>query len=244
MELLLALAIFAYWIIRIVIEDRPKNKMNSNNQYKCPYTRDSWENRVHMTATQEQKFREEMMSPSKYAKMRDNALKTIRSFRGLDWACFEPAHPKQYGDAEVRKVVRYIEFVKRGYLPKEAIFGTPPPLSEAVDLYVPRSAYIDFGRWIEETLRDSGIYDARLYCLKDEGGYVGMRWEPYVIGRSSPMLRVTDPELENRMTGGYPDDVAEELNSFRVKCNRAIDETQKAIERLDKEIEEEKSAGI
>lgn len=235
MEFILALILFAYWGIRIAVEDRPKSTPNKNVTNVCPYTRESWERTACRSSSEEQKFREEMMSPSRYAKVRAEALKTVRSFRGLEWATFKAAHPRQYGDAEIRRLVLYIESVKRGYIPRDAIFGSPPPLSEAIDLYIPRSAYVDFGRWTENTIKER-IPNARLYALSQHGGYVGMQWEPYAIERKEAILRVNDPDLESRMTGGYPNDVAAEKNEHIANINRIQEETQAAIKKLDEQI--------
>lgn len=225
MEFILAIVLLTFWAIYIG-RDSAKTKKADARIEDMKTTWDRWENRVRYTDAQEAKLREDAISPSRYGKMRQSALETIRSFHGLEYACFD-TNRKKYGDEKIRTMVKYIESIKRGKLPR-GYYDRVPSLDEVIDLHIPRTARIEFGRWIEKTMQEAGVTEARLY-VQAMGGYTGYAWEPYknlgntdiVTHRQLPSIRVTDHSWEERITGGYSDELAAELNAPLIERNKA-----------------------
>ena len=78
-----------------------------------------------------------------------SALETVRSFHGLECACFE--NNKKGGEESIRQMVKYIESVKRGRLPSPR-YDTVPMLDEVLDLHVSRTARIEFAHHLKQLI--------------------------------------------------------------------------------------------
>ena len=228
MEFIIGLFLIVFWVIRLSADSAQSKQANTRiENMKMDWAR--WQNRVKYTDAQEAKLREDAISPSRYGDMQRKALETIRSFHGLEYACFD-TNQKKYGSEKIRTMVKYIESVKRGKLPR-GYYDKVPSLDEVIDLHIPRTARIEFGRWIEKTMQEAGVTEARLY-VQAMGGYTGYAWEPYrdlgnidlVTHQRLPSIRVTDPSWERRITGGYSDELCEELNAPMIARNIARQE--------------------
>lgn len=225
MEFILALALLTFWTVRIGC-DSVRNKQADIRIENMKMNWDLWQKRVKYTDEQEARLRESVISPSRYGVMKQNALNTIRSFYGLEYACFECK--KKYGEESIRTMVKYIESVKQGKLPAHR-YDTVPMLDEVLDLHVPRTARIEFAQWIENTMRENGVTEARLYAMA-LGGYIQYVWEPYnhmgnytsaVTKARVRNIRVDDQSWTSRMTGGFSDELCEELNAPLIERNKA-----------------------
>ena len=102
-------------------------------------------------------------------------------------------------------------------------------LDEVIDLHIPRTARIEFAQWIEEKMREKGIREAELYAMA-LGGYIRYVWKPYshlgnytsaVTKERVRNIRVSDPNWIHRMTGGFSDELCEELNAPLIERNKA-----------------------
>lgn len=225
MEFILALVLLIFWAIRIGA-DSAKNSQANTRTENLKMSMDQWRRRTQYTDSQEKKLREDLISPSRYGAMKKSALETIRSFYGLEHACFECK--KKGGEENVRSMVKYIESVKQGKLPSSR-YDTVPMLDEVIDLHIPRTARIEFAQWIERTMQGNGVPEARLY-VQASGGYVRYVWEPYnhmgnytsaVTKERVKNIRITDPSWPDVMTGGYSDELCEELNAPLIARNKA-----------------------
>lgn len=228
MELILALVLLVFWTVRSGVDATKTNKADARID-NMKMDMDQWRRRVQYTDEQEAAMRESIISPSRYGSMKKSALETIRSFHGLEYAYFE--NNKKGGEESIRKMVKYIESVKKGKLPSPH-YDTVPRLDEVLDLHISRTARIEFAQWIERTMQENGVPEARLYVMA-LGGYVQYVWEPYnhmgnytsaVTKESVRNIRVNDPQWRSKMTGGYSDELCEELNAPLIARNRARQE--------------------
>lgn len=228
MEFVIAFILIMFWAIRIG-NDSAKNRQADVRIENMKMDWERWRSRVKYTDEEEAKLRESVISPSRYGEMRRSALKTIRSFYGLEYACFECK--KKYGEESIRTMVKYIESVKQGKLPAHR-YDTVPMLDEVLDLHIPRTARIEFAQWIESTMRENGVPEARLYVMA-LGGYIQYVWEPYNhMGNYTSAatkarvknIRIDDPGWMGRMTGGFSDELCEELNAPLIERNKARQE--------------------
>ena len=102
MEFILALVLLTFWAIRLCV-DSSKNIKADTRTDNLRMSMDQWRHRVRYTDEQEALLRESVISPSKYGDMKKNALETIRSFHGLEYACFECK--EKNGEANIRQMV-------------------------------------------------------------------------------------------------------------------------------------------
>lgn len=180
-----------------------------------------WKNYVEYSDTEERRLYEATYSPSKYWEMEKAALEVIHSLPGLEYASFKDngiARRDYYSCA----IVRLIEAVKHGKVP-QSITHTIEPLEKALDMYVSRDAYIEFGKWLGRTIRENGVPDAELYA-QALGGYKALVWGPYqrlygpYMNGSTKVqnIRVTDP-LWYEKTTAFSAELCEELNAPIIK---------------------------
>lgn len=228
MEFILALVLLVFWAVRFGVDKSKTGKADVRID-NMKMDMDQWRRRVQYTDSQEEAMREGIISPSRYGAMKKSALETIRSFHGLEYACFE--NNKKGGEESIRQMVKYIESVKRGKLPSPH-YDTVPRLDEVLDLHIPRTARIEFAQWIEKTMQENGVPEARLYVMA-LGGYIQYVWEPYnhmgnytsaVTKESVRNIRVNDLQWISKMTGGYSDELCEELNAPLIARNKARQE--------------------
>lgn len=225
MEFILALVLLVFWAVMFGVDAAKTGKADVQID-SMKVNMDQWRRRVRYKDEQEEALRESVISPSRYSDMKKSALETIRSFHGLEYACFESK--KRGGEESIRQMVKYIESVKRGKLPSP-LYDTVPMLDEVIDLHIPRTARIEFAQWVEKTMQAKGVSEARLYVMA-LGGYVQCVWEPYnhqgnytsaVTKKRVRNIRVDDPSWMSRMTGGYSDELCEELNEPLIARNKA-----------------------
>lgn len=180
-----------------------------------------WKNYVEYSDAEERRLYEVTYSPSKYWEMEKSALEVIHSLPGLEYASFKD-HGIARRDYYSCAIVRLIEAVKHGKVP-QSITHTIEPLEKALDMYVSRDAYIEFGKWLERTIRENGVSDAELYA-QALGGYKALVWGPYqrlygpYMNGSTKVqnIRVTDP-LWYEKTTAFSAELCEELNAPIIK---------------------------
>lgn len=204
-----------------------------------------WEKNVMYSDEEERELDEATYSPSRYWKMEKAALEVIHSLTGLEYAEFKDRGvPRKHEESRV--IVRLIEAVQHGRVP-QTVTNTLPPLENALDMYVPRDAYVEFGRWLERTIRENGVPDAELYA-QALGEYKALVWGPYqrLFGPylsgtlEVKNIRVTDPTWIEKINA-FSAELCEELNApiiertkerlrFKEEC-RAYNEQREAERR-------------
>lgn len=185
---------------------------------------DLWKKNVMYSDEEEQELNEATYSPSRYWKMEKSALEVIHSLPGLEYAEFkDKGVPRKHEESRI--IVRLIEAVKRGRVP-QTINGTIPPLENALDMYVSKGAYVEFGRWLEQTIRENGAESAELYA-QALGGYKAMVWGPYqrLFGSYTngttevQNIRVTDPIWIEKINA-FSSELCDELNAPIIARNK------------------------
>lgn len=166
---------------------------------------------------EERVLNEATYSPSKYWEMEKDALEVIHSLPGLEYAGFKDLGiPRRH--YESIEIVRLIEAVQHGKVP-QSITHTIHPLENALDMYVSKDAYIEFGRWLERTICENGAPDAELYA-QALGGYKALVWGPfqrlygsYKSGETEVRnIRVTDPCWIEKINA-FSSELCDELNA-------------------------------
>ena len=225
MEFILAFVLLVFWAAMFGVDAAKTSKADTRID-EMKVDMDQWRRRVRYTDEQEESLGEGVISPSRYGDMKKSALETVRSFHGLEYACFE--NNKKGGEESIRQMVKYIESVKIGKLPSPH-YDTVPRLDEVLDLHIPRTARIEFAQWIEKTMQENGVPEARLYVMA-LGGYIRYVWEPYnhmgnytsaVTKTRMRNIRVDDPTWMSVMTGGFSDELCAELNEPMIARNKA-----------------------
>lgn len=189
----------------------------TNYSNSSPQSQRHWINTVEYSEKEEQRLNEATYSPSKYWEMEKGALKVINSLPGLEYAQFkDKGVPRKHGAS--REIVRLIEAVQNGKVP-HSITHTVYPLENALDMYVPKEAYIEFGKWLERTIRENGVPDAELYA-QALGGYKALVWGPFQKlygpytdgGTEVQNIRVTDPAWIEKINA-FSSELCDELNA-------------------------------
>lgn len=184
-----------------------------------------WERVVMYSNKEEETLNEATYSPSRYWEMEKAALEVIHLLPGLEYAEFkDKGIPRKHGAS--REIVRLIEAVQHGRVP-HSITHTIYPLENALDMYVSKDAYVEFGRWIERTIRENGVPNAELYA-QALGGYKALVWGPFqrLFGpyRNGNVevknIRVTDP-LWIEKINAFSAELCEELNAPIIERNKA-----------------------
>lgn len=139
-----------------------------------------------------------LIIPESAQSLKDNTLKLIRSFHGLEHADFNEYYNAKYKDYYVRALVAYVELIKHGKLPELQHSDVPNYIELALDLRPSKRARIEFCKWLEETMRANGVREARLYYKGED--YATFTWEPYVFDFTKA-VPLTDPALETKMMG-------------------------------------------
>lgn len=132
-----------------------------------------------------------------YNTMADSALQFIRTLPGLEYADFDYRSRKN-SSYYIRSLILYIEMVKRGKLESAHITELGNYIELALDLRPSKAARIAFGKWVENTLQEHGVTNARLYYTGKD--YASFEWEPFVYDHSKA-YRITEPDLESKMMG-------------------------------------------
>lgn len=183
-----------------------------------------WRNMVEYSEKEEQRLNEATYSPSKYWEMEKDALRVINSLPGLEYARFkDKGVPRKHGAS--REIVRLIEAVQHGKVP-HSITHTVYPLENALDMYVPKEAYIEFGKWLESTIRENGVPDAELY-VQALGGYKALVWGPFQKlygpytdgGIEVQNIRVTDSRWIEKINA-FSSELCDELNAPIIARNK------------------------
>lgn len=183
-----------------------------------------WRNTVEYSEKEEQRLNEATYSPSKYWEMEKDALRVINSLPGLEYARFkDKGVPRKHGAS--REIVRLIEAVQHGKVP-HSIMHTVCPLENALDMYVPKEAYIEFGKWLESTIRENGVPDAELYA-QALGGYKALVWGPFQKlygpytdgGVEVQNIRVTDSRWIEKINA-FSSELCDELNAPIIARNK------------------------
>lgn len=183
-----------------------------------------WRNTVEYSEKEEQRLNESTYSPSKYWEMEKDALRVINSLPGLEYARFkDKGVPRKHGAS--REIVRLIEAVQHGRVP-HSITHTVCSLENALDMYVPKEAYIEFGKWLESTIRENGVPDAELYA-QALGGYKALVWGPFQKlygpytdgGVEVQNIRVTDSRWIEKINA-FSSELCDELNAPIITRNK------------------------
>ena len=87
MEFILALVLLVFWAVMFGVDATKTNKADTRID-EMKVDMDQWRRRVRYTDEQEESLRESVISPSRYGDMKKSALETVRSFHGLEYACF------------------------------------------------------------------------------------------------------------------------------------------------------------
>lgn len=183
-----------------------------------------WRSTVEYSEREEKRLNEATYSPSKYWEMEKDALRVINSLPGLEYAQFKDKGVPRHGHYSC-EIVRLIEAVKHGRVP-QTITNTISPLENALDMYVSKDAYIEFGKWLEDTIRENGVPDAELYA-QALGGYKALVWGPfqrmygsYRNGETEVRnIRVTDPIWIEKINA-FSSELCDELNAPIIARNK------------------------
>lgn len=210
--------------------------------------RDRWERTVAYSPREEHELYEASCSNKRYWLMQEDALKVIRSLPGLEYARFKDKGVAQK-DYNSCQIVRVIEAVKHGRVPRSVTYMIPP-LELALDMNVPGSAYVEFGRWVERTIQENGAPEARLYAQK-YNGYKSFIWEPYMdlFGKtgshstSSDNVRVTSDSFPEMISlTSFSEELCAELNAAQIARNIDHFETMERFRRENEKREKERTA--
>lgn len=139
-----------------------------------------------------------LIIPETAMQLKQDALKLIRSFHGLEHADFNEHYNNKYRDYYVRAMVEYIELVKRGKLPALECSEIPNHIELSLDIRPSKRARIEFCKWVEDTMCSNGVEGAKIYYTGKD--YASFEWEPYVYDTSTA-VPLTDPDLETKMVG-------------------------------------------
>lgn len=139
-----------------------------------------------------------LIIPETAMQLKQDALKLIRSFHGLEHADFNEHYNNKYRDYYVRAMVEYIELVKRGKLPALECSEIPNHIELSLDIRPSKRARIEFCKWVEDTMRSNGVEGAKIYYTGKD--YASFEWGPYVYDTSTA-VPLTDPDLETKMMG-------------------------------------------
>lgn len=220
----LIFVLFMFFLICIFASSASKGASATSDFEAMKNSWDLWEKNVMYSDEEEQELNEATYSPSRYWNMEKSALEVIHSLPGLEYAEFkDKGVPRKHEESRI--IVRLIEAVKRGRVP-QTINGTIPPLENALDMYVSKGAYVEFGRWLEQTIRENGAEGAELYA-QALGGYKALVWGPYqrlfgpyLNGTSEVKnTRVTDP-LWIEKINAFSAELCEELNASIIARNK------------------------
>ena len=158
---------------------------------------EAWDSLV-IDSKLEAEIESSLITPEPAKFLKDEALKLIRTFHGLEYADFNEYYNAKYKDYYVRAMVAYIELVRHGKLPELKHSEVPNYLELSLDIRPSKRARIEFCKWLEETMQSNGVPEAKLYYKGED--YASFAWEPYVFDFSKA-VRLTDPELESKMMG-------------------------------------------
>lgn len=221
----LIFVLIMFFLICIFASSASKGSSATSDFEAMKHSWDLWEKNVMYSDEEEQELNEATYSPSRYWKMEKSALEVIHSLPGLEYAEFkDKGVPRKH--EESRKIVRLIEAVQHGRVPP-TVTNTSPPLENALDMYVSKDAYVEFGRWLERTIRENGAPCAELYA-QALGGYKALVWGPYqrlygpYMNGSTKVqnIRVTDP-LWIEKINAFSAELCEELNAPIIERNKA-----------------------
>lgn len=158
---------------------------------------EEWERSV-VDNSVEDRIESDIMSPETFIKLKQDTIELIRTFHGLKYADFNTYYDAKHKDFYVREMVKYIELVKRGKLPSLGHGDVPNYLELSLDIRPSKRSRIEFGKWLEKTMRSNGVSCAALYYTGKS--YASFAWAPYIANLSSA-TRIDDPELESKMMG-------------------------------------------
>lgn len=219
----LAFVLFIFFLICIFGNSAHDNGSTTNYSNPLLQRQKEWKNTVEYSDKEEKVLVEATYSPSKYWEMEKNALEVIHSLPGLEYAQFKDRGIPRH-DHYSCVIVRLIEAVKHGKVP-QTITNTVPPLQEALDMYVSKNAYIEFGKWLERTIRENGAPNAELYA-QALGGYIALVWGPYQTLYSYTSgnakvncIRVTDPIWIEKINA-FSSELCDELNAPIIARNK------------------------
>ena len=177
--------------------DRTSSRQADQKLEQTKLSWDSWDSLVTDTALESQ-IETSLMVAETAIRLKEDALKILRSFHGLEHADFNNYYDAKYKDYYVRAIVTYIELVKHGKLPELQHSDVPNYLELSLDIRPSKRARIEFCKWLEETMQSNGVPDARLYYKGED--YTSFAWEPYVFDMTKA-VPLSDPDLESKMTG-------------------------------------------
>lgn len=220
----LIFVLIMFFLICIFASSASKGASATSDFEAMKHSWDLWEKNVMYSDEEEQELNEATYSPSRYWEMEKSALEVIHSLPGLEYAEFkDKGVPRKHEESRI--IVRLIEAVQHGRVP-QTVTNTSPPLENALDMYVSKDAYVEFGRWLERTIRENGAPGAELYA-QALGGYKALVWGPYqrlfgpyLNGTSEVKnIRVTDP-LWIEKINAFSAELCDELNAPIIARNK------------------------
>lgn len=185
-----------FWVFKLGA-DRTSSRQADKKLEQAKLSWDAWDSLVIDTALESQ-IETSLMVPETANRLKEDALKILRSFHGLEYADFNNYYDAKYKDYYVRAIVTYIELVKHGKLPELQHSDVPNYLELSLDICPSKRARIEFYKWLEETMQSNGVPDARLYYKGED--YTSFAWEPYVFDMAKA-VPLSDPDLESKMMG-------------------------------------------
>ena len=192
-----------YWACKLG-SDRASSKQADARLEQHKLSWDAWNNLV-VDSRLESQIETNLIIPETSKQLKQDALKLIRSFHGLERADFNEHYNNKYRDYYVRAMVRYIELVRHGKLPSLECSEIPNHLELSLDIRPSKRARIEFCRWVESTMRSNGVDEARIYYTGQD--YASFSWEPHVYDTSTA-IPLSDPSLESRMMGISTEEMA------------------------------------
>ena len=139
-----------------------------------------------------------LLIPETAALLKSNSLELIRSFHGLERAGYNQYYNAKYKDYYVSALVIYIELIKLGKLPSLNCREIPNYLELAIDISPSKRARVEFCTWVEKTLRDNGVKEAKIFYTGES--YGSFSWAPYVLDPSKA-VPLSHPDIEEKMLG-------------------------------------------
>lgn len=185
-----------FWAIKIG-SDKSASRAADAKIDRQQYTQSTWRSLV-VDDKLEAQIETNLLIPETADLLKSNALKLIRSFHGLELADYNNYYNAKYGDYYVRALVAYIELVKRGKLPSLNCIQIPNYLELAMDISPSKRARVEFCKWVEKTLRNNGVKEAKIFYTGES--YASFSWAPYIF---EPLKAVplSDPNIERKMLG-------------------------------------------
>lgn len=175
-----------------LLADKAEEKAFDQKSATMQQEREMWLSQVYDQGL-ERELKQSQRSTVEWQSDKAMVLSIVRTFRGMQNADYKIASRGKSGE-----FVNEMLLVMQGRLPWEYTlpsFYLNDSILEAFTIVPDRYAKIDYVRWIEKTLQENGVPNARLYCRKRPNWWTEFIWEPDVWDRNT-VIRVTDKRIE------------------------------------------------